>query len=460
MADDPALDPVPTHDPALARAIAAARWRLMPLLLVMYLVAMLDRTNIGFARQALHAGVGVSDAAFALGASVFFVTYAVFELPSNLILHRVGARVWMCRIMVSWGLVAAAMMFTRGSASFVGLRLLLGLAEAGFFPGAILYMTYWFPASERGRALGLFYFGFPLALTLGSPLSGGLLALDGRLGLQGWQWMFLIEGLLACVIGIYALFGLTDHPEHATWLDADEKAALARAIAAETQQKLDRGGLRLGRALLDPRLLHLLAVYFFLQISVYGVTFYLPSQVSALLGVRIGPLVGLVVGIPWLCAALMATYWPSRAVRTGRSRGYALAFLLFISAGLVVSANTPPLLAIAALCFVTTGAICVQPIFWTFPTGYLGGVAAAGGIAAINSLGNLGGFVAPNLRNWADAHLGSHAAGLYVLAFAALVSAALVLLLPSRIVSVPGSVERAPSPTARQRLVARRQEIS
>ncbi len=454
MADDPALDP------ALASAITKARWRLMPLLLVMYLIAMLDRTNIGFAKQALHTEVGVSDAAFALGASVFFVTYAVFELPSNLILHRVGARVWMCRIMVSWGLVAAAMMFTRGSYSFVGLRLLLGAAEAGFFPGAILYMTYWFPASERGRVLGLFYFGFPIALTLGSPLSGGLLALDGALGLAGWQWMFLIEGLLACVIGIYALFGLTDHPEHASWLAADERAALSRAIAAETQQKVERGGLHLGRALLDPRLLHLLAVYFFLQISVYGVTFYLPSQVSALLGVKIGPEVGLVVGIPWLCAALMAAYWPSRAVRTGRSRAYAVLFLLFISAGLVVSANTPPLLAIFALCFVTTGAICVQPIFWTFPTGYLGGVAAAGGIAAINSLGNLGGFVAPNLRAWSDVHLGSPAAGLYVLAFAALVSAALVLMLPSRIVSVPGSVEGSVSPPPRPRLVGRRQEIS
>ena len=432
---------------ALASAIAKARWRLMPLVLIMYLVAMLDRTNIGFAKQALHTDAGVSDAAFALGAGVFFITYAIFELPSNLVLHKVGARIWMCRIMVSWGLVAAAMMFTRGNYSFLGLRLLLGAAEAGFFPGAILYITYWFPARERGRALGLLYFGFPIALTIGSPLSGGLLALDGRLGLAGWQWMFALEGLLACAVGIYAFFGLTDHPKDAAWLTGQERDVLAREIARETDLKADRGGLHLGRALLDPRLLHLLGVYFFLQISVYGVTFYLPSQVSALLGIKIGPLVGLVVGIPWLCAALMAAYWPARAVRTGRSRAYALAFLLFIAVGLVVSANVPPLFAIVALCFVTTGAICVQPIFWTFPTGYLGGVAAAGGIAAINSLGNLGGFVAPNVRAWADAHFGSTAAGLYVLAFASLVSAALVLILPSRIVTVPGSAaEEPPAP--------------
>ncbi len=440
-------------EPALASAVIKARRRLMPLLLTMYLVAMLDRTNIGFARQALHAQAGVSDAAFALGAGVFFVTYAIFELPSNLVLHRVGARVWMCRIMVSWGLVAAAMMFTRGNYSFLCLRLLLGLAEAGFFPGAILYMTYWFPAKERGQVLGLFYFGFPIALTIGSPLSGLLLALDGTLGLAGWQWMFLIEGLLACVIGLYAFWGLSDHPKDATWLTATERSSLSQAIERETQAKVARGGLHLGRALMDPRLLHLLGVYFFLQISVYGVTFYLPSQVSALLGVRIGPEVGLVVGIPWLCAALMAAYWPSRAVRTGRSRAYALVFLLFITLGLVVSANTPPILAVLALCFVTTGAICVQPIFWTFPTGYLGGVAAAGGIAAINSLGNLGGFVAPNVRAWADGHFGSTAAGLYALAFSALVSAGLVLILPARIVSAPGSADT-PEPSAgRSRLV-------
>ena len=425
------------EEATLASAVRKARRRLMPLLLIMYLVAMLDRTNIGFARQALHLHEGVSDAAFGLGAGAFFLTYAIFELPSNLIMHRVGARVWMCRILVTWGLVAAAMMFTRGDWSFVGLRLLLGAAEAGFFPGAIVFMTYWFPARERGQVLGLFYFGFPIALTIGSPLSGGLLGLDGALGLAGWQWMFLIEGLLACVVGIYGLWGLTDRPNDAAWLTAEERRALSDEIDRETELKKDRGGLHLGRALVDPRVLHLLGVYFFLQISVYGVTFYLPSQVSALLGVKIGPLVGLVVGIPWLCAALMAAYWPSRAVRTGRSRAYALVFLLFITAGLVVSANSPPLLAIFALCFVTTGAICVQPIYWTFPTGYLGGIAAAGGIAAINSLGNLGGFVAPNVRAWADHQFGGTAAGLYVLAAAALVSAGLVLLLPSRIVTVP-----------------------
>ncbi len=428
-------------DAVLRSAIRKARWRLMPLILVMYLVAMLDRTNMGFAKQALHGKVGISDAAFGLGAGAFFITYAIFELPSNLILHKIGARIWMCRIMVSWGLVASAMIFVRGDTSLIGIRLLLGAAEAGFFPGAVLYISYWFPAQERGRALGLLYFGFPIALTLGSPLSGGLLGLDGWFGLAGWKWMFLIEGLLAVVVGIIAFFGLTDHPRDARWLSAREQEVLADAIAHETTLKAERGGLHLGATLKDPRLWHLLGIYFFLQISVYGVTFYLPSQVSALLGIKIGPLVGLVVGIPWLCAALMAAYWPARAVRTGHSRAYALGFLMFITAGLVVSVNVPPLYAILALCFVTTGAICVQPIFWTFPTGYLGGVAAAGGIAVINSLGNLGGFVAPNLRAWADANFGSTAAGLYVLASAAVVSAALMIILPSRIVSVPGSTE-------------------
>ncbi len=435
----PALDQADVSGSALGSAVSHARGRLMPLLLIMYLVAMLDRTNIGFARQALRIDAGVSDAAFALGAGIFFLTYAVFEVPSNLILHRVGARVWMCRILVSWGLVAAAMMFTRGDWSFLGLRLLLGAAEAGFFPGAILYMTYWFPAAERGRVLGLFYFGFPIALTVGSPLSGLLLGMDGFLGLAGWKWMFLIEGLLACAVGIYSFYGLTDRPRDAAWLRRDERDALEHAIAREAETTSGRGGHDLGRALLDPRMLHLLGIYFFLQISVYGVVFYLPSQVSALLGVKIGPLVGLVTGIPWLCAAAMAFVWPHRAVRSGQSRRYAIVFLLFIAAGLAVSAVTPPIVAILALCFVTTGAICVQPIYWTFPTGYLGGVAAAGGIAAINSLGNLGGFVAPNLRNFADVAFGSPKAGLFALAIASILSAGLVLVLPNRIVRVPGS---------------------
>ncbi len=212
----------------LASAVAKARARLVPFLILMYTLAFLDRANIGFAKQAFQADTGVSDAAFAFGAGLFFVGYALLEIPSNLIMHRVGARWWMCRIMVTWGLVAAATMFAHGELSFYLLRFLLGVTEAGFFPGVILFVTYWFPRRERGRILGLFYFGYPLSLMFGSPLSGLLLTFDGAGGLHGWQWMYLIEGLAASSVGILAYFVLTDRPEQAQWLTT-ASAAPSRA---------------------------------------------------------------------------------------------------------------------------------------------------------------------------------------------------------------------------------------
>ncbi len=423
---------------ALDGAFRLTRRRLVPFLLLMYVLSFLDRANIGFAKQAFQASAGISDAAYALGAGLFFVTYALLEVPSNLIMHRVGARIWMARIMVTWGLISAAMMFASGEWSFYALRLLLGAAEAGFFPGVILYLTYWFPARSRGQVMGLFYFGAPLAFIFGGPLSGLLLELHGVGGLQGWQWMFLIEGLLASVVGVWAFFYLDDKPAGARWLPPAEREALSTAIAREESDKAAHGRASIAAGLANPRVLLFVSIYFLIQMSVYGVIFYLPTQVGALLGKKVGLEVGLVTAIPWICALVAAFALPRIADRQGSHRVLAAATLAVSGLGIAVSAGSAPAVALIALCFAAAGFIAVQPLFWTFPTGYLGGVAAAGGIALVNALGALGGFVAPNVKAWADIGFGSSGAGLYVLACTTLVGAALILAL-RRPIPVPAA---------------------
>jgi sugar phosphate permease len=266
----------------------------------------------------------------------------------------------------------------------------------------------------------------------GSPLSGLLLELDGALGLKGWQWMYLVEGLGASLIGIVAYFALTDRPEHAGWLGPDERRALETQLSAEERSKAEAGTPPLGRVFTDLRMLHLTLIYFLLQIGSYGVAFYLPTQVSALLGVKVGLEVGLVSAIPWAAALVAMAIWPDMAVKAGRERLFGGLSILAIGVGLVIAANSPPAVAIAALCLTTAGIASAQPIFWTFPTSYLGGIAAAGGIAAINSVGNLGGFFAPNLRVWAEHQFGAPVASLYALAAAALLGSLLMVVIPRR----------------------------
>ena len=392
----------------------------------MYVVAFLDRANIGFAKQALHASAGISNATYAMGAGLFFLTYALFEIPSNLILHRVGARVWMCRIMVSWGLVSLSTLFVSGPRSFYVLRLLLGAAEAGFFPGVILYLSYWFPNRMRGQILGLFYFGAPLAFIVGGPLSGLLLELPARTGLQGWQWMFLSEGLMAVAVGAWAYGYLGDRPEGASWLPEAEKRSLLSVLRAEEKERRDYGASAFPAVLLDWRVLHYGLIYFLIQMSVYGVVFYLPTEIAALLGTSVGVKVGFVSAIPWMCA-LAATYWIPRAADRYQNHRFVAVLTLLVSG--LASASFPasgPTIALLALCIAAAGFIAVQPLFWTFPTRHLSGIAAAGGIAFINAVGALGGFVAPNAKVWADSHFHSNRAGLYLLAIFTLITAIVV----------------------------------
>ncbi len=411
-------------------AITKAKHRLVPFLLLLYVLAFLDRVNVGFAKVAMMADTGLSAAAYAFGAGLFFAGYALLEVPSNLILHRVGARRWLARIMVSWGIISAGMMFAWSEPVFYLMRILLGAAEAGFFPGVILYLTYWFPASERGRVMGLFYFGAPLAFIFGGPASGLLLELNGEFGLRGWQWMFLVEGLLASMVGVWTYFYLTDRPLNAEWLTPEERQTLQSRMDAEESARASSGSHRLVDLLKDRGVLHLCLIYFLIQVSVYGVVFALPSQVERLLGKSAGLEVGLVTAIPWVCALIAAYLIPKLAL--GRRRQVVVSVLVACALGLSLATNVWPVIALIGLCIAAAGFISVQPVFWTFPTERLAGAAAAGGIALINSIGNLGGFVAPSLREWVERVTGSTDFGLIVLMGVTFLAALAMACLPEK----------------------------
>ncbi|WP_429259584.1 MFS transporter [Paraburkholderia sp. GAS334] len=419
----------PATSESLASAVRKSRLRLAPFLALMFAISMLDRSNVGFVKQALQVDSNIGSAAFALGAGIFFVGYALFEIPSNLILHRVGAKIWMSRIMVTWGLASAAMMFAHNETSFYLLRFILGVAEAGFSPGVILYTTYWFPARERGKALGIYYFGLPVALVLGSPLSGFLMeAMGGLLGLRNWQWMFVIEGLAASVIGVIAFFYLVSKPRDAKWLTPDEKAALESAIAEEDGHKVAHGPSTALKALRNWNVLRFVAIYFAIQVSVYGVIFYLPTRISELTGAAIGAKVGLLAAIPWFCALVALRFITGYADAKGKHRQLAIAMLAIAAAGIALSTLGHHLApALVAFSIATVGFVVVQPLFWTLPTAYLSGPAAASGIALIGSLGNLGGFIAPTLKTAVETSFHSQRAGMFALALAGVAGVLLLM---------------------------------
>lgn len=388
----------------------------------MYIIAFLDRTNISFAQNALQIHLGITPRSYALAAGLFFISYAALEMPSNLVLHRIGAKPWMARIMVTWGLMSISTLFVAGNRSFYLSRLLLGAAEAGFFPGVILYLTYWFPARVRGQMLGLFYFGAPLALIFGGPISTALLHMRVKGSLQNWQWMFLVEGLMAVGVGIWSYWYLDSRPADARWLPTDEKQALVESLSVEERHAAHRPADILPM-LRDVRVLHYALIYFLIQISTYGVIFYLPNEISALFP-RSGVWeTSLASAVPWVCA-LAGAYWlPRMADHTRRYRRIAALTLLVCGFASFALPLVPPGLGFVALCIGAAGFIAVQPLFWTFPANYLADRAAAAGLALINAVGALGGFFAPNVRVWADSAFASHRAGLFVLAGVSIITA-------------------------------------
>jgi MFS transporter, ACS family, tartrate transporter len=375
-------------------------WRLIPYLMLCYFVAYLDRVNLGFAALTFKGDLGFSDAVFGLGAGIFFAGYFIFEVPSNIILEKVGARVWIARIMVTWGLVSTAMAFVQGETSFYIIRFLLGVAEAGFFPGIILYLTYWYTSAERARMVGLFLVAVALSGVFGSPLSSFILTnFAGTMGLKSWQWLFILEALPAIILGIATYFYLTDGPANAHWLTPEERDAVAARIAAERTNREAIRKFSLVSALTHPRVLALSLVYFGFVTGLYGLGFWLPQIVKAF-GLSTS-MTGWVVAIPYVFSAIVMIPWTRHSDHTGE-RVWHVALPAFIGgAGLIAGAYLgDPVLAMAALTLGSIGTFAGLPTFWTLPTALLTGTAAAGGIALINSIGNLGGFAGPYLVGW------------------------------------------------------------
>ncbi|HAW0907738.1 TPA: MFS transporter [Escherichia coli] len=378
------------------------RARLIPFMLALYVLAFLDRSNIGFAKQTYQIDTGLSNEAYALGAGIFFVVYAFLGVPANLLMRKLGARTWIGTTTLLWGFLSAAMAWADTEAKFLIVRTLLGAAEAGFFPGMIYLTSQWFPQRNRASIMGLFYMGAPLALTLGSPLSGALLEMHGFMGHPGWFWMFVIEGLLAVGAGVFTFFWLDDTPEQARFLSKQEKTLLINQLAI---------------------------IYLTIQVAVYGLIFFLPTQVAALLGTKVGFTASVVTAIPWVAALFGTWLIPRYSDKTGERRNVAALTLLAAGIGIGLSGLLSPVLAIVALCVAAIGFIAVQPVFWTMPTQLLSGTALAAGIGFINLFGAVGGFIAPILRVKAETLFSSDAAGLLTLAAVAVIGSLIIFTL-------------------------------
>ena len=415
------------NNPVLNSAIAKSWKRLVPLMFILYFVAFIDRVNVGFAKDAMQVDIGLSDSAFAFGAGIFFAAYALFGIPANLILNKIGAQKWLSITTVIWGVLSAMTGFVTNETQFIILRFLLGLGEAGFYPGILLLASIYFPNNVRGSVIGIFVLGVPLALTLGSPLSGALLELHGWLGRPGWFWMFVIEGLPAIVIGIFAFFYLDDSPEKARFLTDEEKKALTEQLAKENEKTETTSVLS---ALKNAKVWHLALIYGTIQISVYGLMFFLPSQVASLMGESLGFKQSLVAAIPWACSAFGVYFIPRITDRYPNRRiEISVVCMLAAALGLALSAFASPVFAIAALCLSAVGFLSVQPIFWTFPPQLLSGPALAAGIGFCTTMGAFCSFLAPIIRVEVDKMMNSTTAGIVTLAVITVGCALLIGLL-------------------------------
>jgi len=408
-----------------ARALSRVRWRLLPFLGLLYVVSYLDRVNVSFAKLTMDRDIGIDDATYAFGAGIFFIGYFVFEIPSNLMLERVGARRWIARILVTWGVVAAATAFVTGATSFVAMRFLLGLAEAGFFPGILLYLTYWFPSRERARVVGLFMIAIPLSGLIGSPLSAELMRIDA-FGLHGWQWMFILEGLPAMLLGLVCLRALPDTPADAAWLPSDERDWLAATLATERHEVAHHGTTTLRSSLVQPRVWALAIAYFGIVLALYGSNFWLPTLISVH-GIELQE-TGWIAMLPFVCGAPFMVWWGRRSDRRGERTWHLVAVSVLGFAGFAAASAVDSLGGqIFCLCLALMGLYGSLPVFWTLPTTFLAGTAAAAGLALINSLGNLAGYAGPQVVAWLTHGSGNFSRALFVLGLSMLTPAAVVL---------------------------------
>jgi ACS family tartrate transporter-like MFS transporter len=419
------------------RTIAKITRRLVPFLIVCYFTAYLDRVNVGFAALEMNQDLGLSQTAFGLGAGIFFIAYFIFEVPSNLLLERFGARKWIARIMLSWGILSGTMAFIPAIGHATGLgnentfyvvRVLLGAAEAGFFPGIIFYLTLWFPAQYRARIVGYFMAAIPLSTVIGAPISGVLLYLHGGLGLAGWQWLFIIEAVPAIILAGIVFFYLTDSPADATWLAPEERTRLTGRLDLERRQRQAVRDYSVRQSLVNPRVLGLSLVYFGAVATNYGLSFFLPQIVKAF-GLNIF-LTTLISATPYAVGLIGMVWWGRRSDRVVERRFHA-AFPLFIAAiGIAFStALDNPTLKMLSLCVAGFGIFANLPIFWTLPTAFLSGAAAAAGIAVINSIGNLAGFAGPFAMGWIRDRTGSYAGGLLLLATLGMIAMGILLVI-------------------------------
>ncbi len=419
----------PDPDAALYRRVAL---RLLPFLMLCYSCAYLDRVNVGFAKLGMAQELGLSEAVYGAGAGIFFIGYFLFEVPSNAILHRVGARTWIARIMISWAVISAACATVQGPTSFYVLRFLLGAAEAGFFPGVILYLTYWFPAARRGQIIALFMVAIPVSGLFGAPLSGAIMeAFEGVAGHSGWRWMLVLEALPALVLGLAVPFVLSSRPAQARWLSDAEKTSLTANLVADLPTSgggSDESERRIREVLADPAVLRFALIYFCFVMGQYGVTFWLPTLIRAA-GAQSTWLVGAYSAVPYAVAVVAMILTGRYSDRSGQRRLPVAACSLAGAVGLVVTsfAGANLGLALAGLSLAAAGMLTTAPIFWTLPTAVLRGSAAAVGIAAINSLGNLGGFVSPLLVGRLNDVTGYSMAGLWALAAISVLAAIMVL---------------------------------
>lgn len=401
--------------------------RLIPFLVLAYFFSYLDRVNLGFAALTMNADLKFSPLVFAWGAGIFFIGYFIFEVPSNLALEKFGASRWIARIMVTWGIISAAMAMVSGELSFYVLRFLLGVAEAGFFPGIILYLTYWYPAEYRARFLAAFAIAVPVSTVIGAPISGLLLGLDGIMGLRGWQWLFILEGIPSVLLGIVTWFYLTDRPEKADWLTAEQKAWLKAKLDSEIATKQAAQHLTLGQALSSPKVITLSLIYFGFVGALYGMQFWLPTIVKAF-GLT-NAQTGFVTAIPYLFGTIAMILWARHSDATRERVAHVGGPLLLTAAALAASSYiSDPTITMIVLTFAAIGVFGTFAVFWTLPTAWLSGTAAAGGIALINSIGNLAGFGGPYLIGWVKDATGSTSNGLLVLSLLPLVAGLLVFL--------------------------------